>query len=200
MLKVKARWSGFTGSPGYSVFYFREWTDGTYQPTAAEATACAVKVRTLFDQLKTVLPPTVKVQVDSDVEIIEDTNGKLVDVRSATAQAVVTGTATNTAYSAASGAVLGWQTAGVRNGRRVRGRTFIVPLTAGAYDTDGTLLSTHHTTLTTAASNFVFDTADTPTFGVFQRPSAPGATDGAWTFATGSRVPDTVAILRSRRD
>jgi hypothetical protein len=200
MAKVKARWSGFTGSPGYSNFYFREWTDGTHVVTAEEATAAVAKVRAFFDLMKTGLPPVVSIQVDPEVEVVEDTTNTIQGVVAATPVAVVTGTASAPSYAAAVGAVFTWHTNGVRNGRRVRGRTFIVPMASSVFDTNGTINSGWMTNLGLCGSNMIADDAATPTFGVYSRPSGPGATDGSWTVATGFRVPDMSAVLRSRRD
>lgn len=200
MLKVKARWHGFTGSPGYSNFFFREWSDGSYTPTTAEASAAVAKVHNFFDSLKTGLPPVVNVQVEQEVEVIEDTNGQISSILTAAAKPNVVGTATTAQYSAASGACITWLTGGVRNGRRVRGRTFLVPLSNVIYDVNGTLSATWLQNIQYSASILTTDDASTPTFGVYSRPSGPGATDGTWQIATGSRVPDMAAVLRSRRD
>ena len=200
MLKVKARWHGFTGSPGYSNFFFREWSDGSWAPTTAEATAAAGKVRTFFDAVKGIFPPVVNIQVESDVEIIEDTNGSLVNVLTAATQTGVVGTNVNTGYSAPTGAVVNWLTGGVRNGRRVRGRTFLVPISAGAFETNGSLGNSWITTIQTAGNAMMAADPAAPDFGVYSRPSVKGATDGAFQIATGTRVPDMAAVLRSRRD
>lgn len=200
MLKVKARWHGFTGSPGYSNFFFREWSDGNYVPTQAEAAGCTGKVWNFFDAIKLAFPPVVNIQVESDVEVVNDTDNQLITVLNDGGRPNIVGTSGGTNYSAASGAVIGWQTGSVRNGRRVRGRTFLVPTSAAVFDINGTLTSSWVTTLQNAAAAMVAPAANSPDFGIYCRPSSPTVNDGAWFLATGARVPDMAAVLRSRRD
>lgn len=199
MVRVKARWSGFTGSPGYSNFYFREFSDGAWEPTAAEADQCMGKIHTFFDSMKLIFPPNVRIQVMNDCEVINDANGELQNVLTPASRAVIAGTSGAANYSAATGAVITWRTGNVRNGRRVRGRTFLVPCATVAYDLDGSLQNSTITTLNTAANALIAGTG-TPDLHVWSRPSAPGAADGVSYVVTSQNTPDKVAVLRSRRD
>ena len=99
------------------------------------------------------------------------------------------------AYSATSGACITWRTATVVNNKLVRGRTFIVPLSGGSYQSDGTLATSTITTIRTAA-NALLNSTD-QTFVVWSRPKddAPGQT----AVATMALVTDQAAVLRSRR-
>lgn len=200
MVKVKVRWHGFTGSPGYSNFFFREWSDAGYVPSVAEASNSAAKVHQFFDAIKGIFPPVVNIQVEGDAEVINDTDGQLVTAFSIGPFANLQGGAAAANYSAATGAVVSWQTGGVRNGRRVRGRTFLVPTSSDIFDNTGSLTSAAVASVTAAANTLVAPAANSPDMGVYARPSAPGANDGAWFVATGARVPDMAAVLRSRRD
>lgn len=200
MLKVKARWHGFTGGPGYSNFFFREFSTGQWAPTATEATQAVDRTKAFFQQIGGLMPPVVNVQVESECEVIEDTDGSLVDVVQAASTNNVAGSSSNSNYSAATGAVVSWGTGSVRNGRRVRGRTFLVPLSSAVFDSNGTLTQPAVDNISTAATNMVSGANPGPDFGIYCRPTSPVATDGAWFVATSSRVPDMGAILRSRRD
>lgn len=199
MLRVKVRWHGFTGSPGYSNFFFREWSDAGYVPSVAEASNSAAKVHQFFDAIKGIFPPVVNIQVEGDVEVINDTNNELQTAFSVGPFANLTGGAAAANYSAATGAVVSWQTGGVRNGRRVRGRTFLVPTSSGAFDVDGSLVSSWATNLATYANTLISNTPG-PELGIWARPTAPGAEDGEWAVVTAATVPDMAAVLRSRRD
>lgn len=197
LLKVTTRWSGFTGSPGYSNFYFRDFTSG--EPTDVDADAAADRLDTFWVAVKGLFPAAVNVTVQSEVQVIEDTTGELKNVLSAGSRASIAGSAAANGYSAASGVVINWRTGGVRNGRRVRGRTFLVPCATVAYDLDGSLQNSTITTLNTAANALIAGTG-TPDLHVWSRPSAPGAADGVSYVVTSQNTPDKVAVLRSRRD
>ena len=54
LLKVTTRWSGFTGSPGYSNFYFRDFTSG--EPTDVDADAAADRLDTFWVAVKGLFP------------------------------------------------------------------------------------------------------------------------------------------------
>lgn len=198
IIRVKARWSGFNGGPGYTVLHFRDFSSG--EPTNADATGAAARTRTFFDAFKAYLPLVVSVTVESAVDVIEETTGELVGSLSADTQAPVVGTSQPTQpFSAAVGAVLTWRTNGIRNGRRIRGRSFLVPLSSQAFGANGGLTSGTVTALSTAASALI-DGAGSPDLGVYARPTGPGATDGIWYAATAYSVPNAGAVLRSRRD
>lgn len=201
ILRVKTRWSGFNGAPGYTVMHFRDFAGdgaGGTDPGAGDAAAAVAKVRSFIGVVGSHVPPVVQLQVEGDVDLIDAETGELQDTFSVTAPSLVTGVG-GTAYSAASGAVVNWRTGGVRRGRRVRGKSFLVPLSNSSYGTNGQLLPTVQSALQTAATTLAGSTS-TPDLGVFTRPSSSGATDGSFFVCTGATVPSLAAILRSRRD
>lgn len=196
--RVTSRWTGFTGAPGFTVLHFRDF--GGTDITVPDAQAAVDRVYTFFNAIKSLLPAQVTVQVQGEVEAIDEPTGALQDVLVATAPAAVVGTAiSSNSYAAAVGGVVSWRTGVVRNARRIRGRTFLVPLTTTAFDNTGTLTSTALTTLN-AAATALRDTTSIADLGIYARPTAPGATDGLWALVTGHQVPDMGAVLRSRRD
>lgn len=200
-MRVKIRWSGFTGAPGYTVLHYRDFDaagGGGGNVTAASAQGAADRASSFASQIRSLVPSIVTMAVENDVDVLEDTTGELVTSFGVTGALSFTGSGAG-AFSAPVGAVVNWRTGGVRNGRRVRGRSFIVPLAAGAFGTDGQLLPASVTTLQTAATAAVNQTG-TPDLGVYARPTAVGATDGAWFVATSASVPRLGAVLRSRRD
>lgn len=196
-MKVTAAWSGFVGAPGYSNFYWQD--DAPEGSWEAGAVAAGTAVDTFFKAIKAYFPSQVIWKVQNDVPVIEDTTGEMVDVLSAGNYANIVATGGTASYSAASGAVVTWRSGGVRNGRRVRGRTFLVPTSTAIYDTDGTLHATGTGIIQNAATAMI-NTTGGLSLGVWARPTGPTATDGQWYPALTASVPDKVAILKSRRD
>lgn len=112
----------------------------------------------------------------------------------ATTPSVVTGTGAGN-YAGNAGAVIHWLTTGVNQGRRIRGRTFIVPIVSAAYDATGSLSTTFITTLTTAGN--VLIAANPGLINVWSRPR-PGRSGSQFSISS-CRVPDLAVSLRSRR-
>lgn len=192
LFRVKARWTGFSGAPGYNVFHFDAATEGA----GPDAQACVDALRTFYTALVGRLPSAVRIDIEGTVEIIEESTGTLTSFVQVTPGASIVGTATG-GFSSATGACINWITDGVRNGRRLRGRSFIVPLGGTSYDSDGTLGGPTLTALQDAANALAESPVDLQVYG---RPSSAGAADGYAEGVTSTRVADKTAILRSRRD
>lgn len=189
--RVTAQWSGFTGAPGYSNFHFSPFTGG------GDVDQEIGRVRSFFSDIISVMPSDMSVQVSSTVELIDEETGVLegyLEGEEVSSVSPATGTPD---YAGPVGAVINWLTNTVNNGRRVRGRTFIVPIRSTSYEGDGTLTSDALSTLRDAASDFVQDEFESG-FVVWSRPR--NGAGGLAAPVTGSRVPDLAAVLRSRRD
>jgi hypothetical protein len=196
LAKVTINWTGFIGAPGYSNLYWRNSTPGVINQAVVDNAAS--KVDAWIQAWKPMIPNAAVLQTDPTVEEIDDTNGNLVAFWTATTAAAQAGTAGGTVeYAAASGACVNWYTNTVRNSRRIRGRTFMVPL-AGAFDTNGTFNTTDLTAMRAAATTLHAATGDARLV-VWSRPSAPGATDGQSAEVTFATIPDVGAVLTSRR-
>lgn len=193
LYRIKARWTGFTGSPGYSVFHF----DIPTSPNPTDAQTHVNNVREFFQDMQAYYPSSVRINVERSVEVIDQPTGQLESMLTVPTDPGVVSGADTGPYSAAVGACVTWDTTGIRNGRRVRGRTFVVPLGSGAYGTDGTLSGTFITQIQSATLRL---TSGGFAFCIFARPSGPGATDGDSYSVTGARIADKTAVLRSRRD
>lgn len=180
--RVRAVWQNWPGAPGYSTFYF----DGNDSGRAAA-------VQIFFDAVKAYLPIGLTVSVQGEGDIINDTDGHITGSWSETTPAVVTGTASG-AYSGPSGAVIHWLTGGVIGTRRVRGRTFLVPL-ANAFESNGTIGSTPLTTLGSAANGLI--TNPNNSLMVWVRPGPKG--NGSSHIVSSARLPDLAVVMRSRR-
>lgn len=197
ILRVKARWSGFTGAPGYSIFHFRDFTSEGFTPD--EAAGAAARVRAFFSAASPYLPNTVGVTVEGEAEVIDIDSGEMVDVVAAGTHAIVNGSAgPGIGYAAPVGAVVSWRTNTVRNGRRMRGRTFLVPLSVAAYEQNGTLVAGAVTALNTAATGLRDNSIGLDLCIYGRPPKLVGA--GTYGPVIGHTVPDMAAVLSSRRD
>lgn len=185
LARVNCAWQSWPGAPGVSTFYL--------DPTPAQATIDSI--RTFFNALITLLPSGLTINVPSSGDEISEATGSISGQWSvATTPTTVTGTGAG-AYAGNAGAVVHWLTQGIVANRRVRGRTFIVPLIATAYDTAGSLSTSALSTISTAANALV--AANPGLINVWSRPR-PGLS-GTQNAVTSTRVPDLAVSLRSRR-
>lgn len=150
---------------------------------------------TAFTTLAPAIPTGVTITVPGTGDQIEDTTGILEDVWTAPGGSTISCSGSASA-AAGVGACVGWITGGIVAGRRLRGRTFVVPLTSTAYDTTGTITTPALGTITDFANQIIAAGG----FGVWHRPTAPGAADGNSYGVLSARIRDKVAYLGTRRD
>lgn len=201
ILRVRSEWTGFNGAPGFTNLFFRDFTTdgpGGTTGTVENATAAVERVRNFFGGLAQLLPDDVTITPDSNVDLLEDSTGELLDSFTSTSGGAIQGTDTG-GYQAAGGACITWRTGGIRNGRRIIGRTFLVPMAGSLFNTTGQIIPSVQQIIQTQA-NQLLNPAGTPDLGIYARPTAPGAADGQWTVARAASVPSRGSILRSRRD
>lgn len=200
-MRVTARWTGFQGAPGYSNFHFTTdagLIDGGIFGDAAvsAATTAAQRVADAFSAIAGRLPEDVDIRINTEVEVLDSDSGQIIGMIDRDTVNVDQPSGSG-GYSAASGAVVNWNTRDYRFGRRIRGRTFLVPLVASAYEDDGSLNPAALNTLQGFGEAIVGD-AGGPEFGVWSRPRSGAG--GVFATATSFSIPDMAAILRSRRD
>ena len=154
-------------------------------------------MRTFFDSIKAYLPGAADVKVQRVYQVINDVNGNILsEANLASDPLVVNGAGGSTAYAAPAGMCVNWETGTFNaNGRRVRGRTYLVPLVSFT-EADGSVSSTPLGAVTAAATAAL---GGTGSLGVWTRPS-PGGSDGTFSIAISALVKDKVAVLTSRRD
>lgn len=186
-------WSGFSGAPGYTNLHFLDPDEIT--ETGANETS--VRNRAFWQAISVYLPIGVTVTMPAFLEHIDTGSGELIAEVPWAQGAAVNGSSSSN-YSSATGGCITWRTVGVVNGRKLRGRTFLVPLGNGTFDTNGTLLAAVVTGMTTAGNNLANATTGID-LAVWHRP-APGGTDGIAAGVTSCSVTDKTAVLRSRRD
>lgn len=193
--RVRVVSSGYSGGPGLSQFFFLPVT-GTEFDQAGIDKAC-LDVRQLFLDCASVFATGWQAQVDTEVVIFDSASGDLTNVMAAASTAVVAG-AGNAQGPAPAGACLRWLTGGIIKGRRLSGRTFLVPLASSAYEANGTLAPSPLITIRDAGTKLA--TAAGSTLVVWHRPNGATGAAGSALPVNGAALTDKVAVLRSRRD
>lgn len=175
--------------------------DNTTGLDQAGADALVDAVGDFWDTFVSRLPIGVTVTVDPVINDLDDDDGTLLSTIAGAPHAATNG-ANNQASSAAGvGARARWQTNGVRNGRRVIGTTFIVPLSADQYEVNGTLGSSTITAIVNAGNALIgLASVAGHQMVVWSRPSGPGLANGIIHPVTGCNAPDKVAWLRTRKE
>lgn len=189
--RVTAQWQGFPGAPGYSNFHFSGFTGG------ADADAMRGRVRAFFAEISTRLPAGATITIQPTVEVFEESTGELTGYVDGEAAMSVSGPTSANTYAGPTGAVVNWLTNTVNQGRRVRGRTFLVPLAVTVYEADGTLSASSLQLIRDGAAALTEGDFNSE-FVIWSRPRDGGA--GVLAPVVGYRVPDMAAVLRSRRD
>lgn len=196
IIRLTVNWTGFLGAPGYTNLHFRDFTAGAIDQAMVDG--AVTKLDTWLDAWIPVVPTVASFTINPAVEILEETTGVLTNYMTATPDGARVGTSTGV-YVGGTGACINWYTNVVRNGRRLRGRTFMVPLGLQAMTNDGTIDDTRLATLRTASTTLINATGSGD-LGVWARPTTPGGSDGEWAVATVATINDKMAQLRSRRD
>jgi len=196
LYRAKMTWTGFVGSPGYTNMYFLD--PDPISASGLEQTA--VRLHNFWDAIDGYLPSSVRINLPTVLEEVATATGELLAEHPFEPGTVIAGSGT-ASFASPAGACINWNTAGLINGRRIRGRTFIVPMHDGGYQSDGTLADAARTAIANAANTYANAGPGLGIDGaIWHRPSGPGASDGAAAGITSATVRDRVAILRSRRD
>lgn len=189
--RYRCEWGGVRGGAALSTFY------------SAAAADISTELGVFFNAIKGALPNSISITVPDTGDVINDANGELTGVWTGGEQTIVLGTSSD-AYSAPSGAIFEWLTPGIVAGRRVRGKTFLVPITVTNYDAVGTISASSLGIFQAAAATLVDQAGDN--MRVWSRPFEPKLGDdrpartGSSYPVVAQRVPDKSVILRSRRD
>jgi hypothetical protein len=152
-------------------------------------------VHDAYFAMRSALPASVVLTIHGSGDVIDDATGDLVRAWSTGPDQTVLGSSTDTS-AAGVGACVTWHTGQIVNARRLRGRTFLVPLSTFAYDAQGTLTTAQQTALNAFGTAMV----GTTTLGVWHRPTTPGGSDGTSGGVISYTLRDHVAFLGSRRD
>lgn len=194
--RVSVAWQGWPGAPGVSQFYYGTALGDL--PTQGNIDA----LRTFFNSLVGSLPAGLTISVPKTGDRINEVDGKIIGTWDVPVQPLVVNGAGAGNYAGNAGAVCHWLTPTVVAGRRVRGRTFLVPLISTAFDATGSLSTTFINTLQNAAQALVAQPDGAPT--IWARPfidpkGVKPARPGSRAQVTSFRVPDLAVSQRSRR-
>jgi hypothetical protein len=184
------RLTGFPGGDGFSTFY------------ATPGGSFMSALRTFWAAMAPSMGQGITISFPSSGDTIDDTTGHLTGSWSGSTLTDVTTPAT-AKYASGVGVAINWLSSAIvpigsssKTAHRLRGRTFVVPVTAAAYDGDGTLLSSYLTPIQAGADALVI--AGATFFKVWHRP-AVGASDGMSGQVNAAKIHDRVAFLSSRR-
>jgi hypothetical protein len=193
--RIRVVHQGYTGGPGLTQFHFA--LDGDAVPAQADLDKAALAVRQFFMDFGSQLADGWTGMVDTEVDIFDMQTGALTNVRSVASQTALTGSG-GAQGPAPVGLCVKWATADIVKGRRLSGRTFIVPMALTAFERDGTI-SPGVVTMLQAAGTKLAVTSGAPLV-VWHRPVGHPGTGGSASRVTSASVKDQVAVLRSRRD
>lgn len=186
--EYRAIWNVPGGGTGYSVFHFNDPGD------AGDAQDAANAIRIFFAAIVTLLPDDVTITFDNEMRVLNPSTGTLTGVFPVSPPASVVGSGVGT-WANAVGTVVTWDTGSIVGGRRLRGRTFIVPLIGTAYDNAGTIASASIVTLFNAA-----DTLRTNLLAAVMPLAVWSRAHGQIALVQSASVNDRTAVLRGRRD
>lgn len=195
-IRIKINWTGFVGSPGYTNLNFERINEGAW--TQPDVDAAVTKVQTWLASVRLIQPPVVISGIDPAVSEHDEQTGDIVSFWTATPAAAAAGTNVGTAFTSGTGYCINWQTGGVRNGRRVRGRTFVVPITGSMYESNGSFINAEVASWRAQAITLASDTNGVR-LGIFAHTPNALIPDGGIYDVTGVSINDRPAFLTSRR-
>lgn len=180
-------WSGSPGLPGYTQFH-QEVTGSI----SVQAQAAQNAIYTFFAGLAGLIPADITIVVDPVYQVADVVTGEVTTEDSVTTPlAGITGGYVSN-WSAQVGVMVEWLTAAFIDGRRLRGRTYLVPL-GNTSDDDGTLPGGTLSTIRSEAATLL---AAGTGLVVWHRPVAGAG--GQIAPISSAVVRDHAAILRSR--
>lgn len=180
--RVKVNWTGWPGAPGVSTFYV--------STTITDLTP----LKTFFSAVSAYIPTAVVLDFPNVGDVVEEATGLITGAWAGPAVTSQSCTGSGN-YAGNAGAVINWRTTLLVAGRRVKGRTFLVPLVTTAYDSGGSLSAGFISSVNAAAAALITGWAGGLKVWSRPRPTIAGAQA---TVLTGT-VPDLAVSLRTRR-
>lgn len=191
VLEYRPQWQVPGGDAGVTVLHGRG-TTGTPAGTAAQD--LADRARAFLAGIAGSMPDDVQLTFPGEVLDRDTATGVLTAVHAINPPAAVSGSQVG-GYAAPVGARVHWHTSAIVSGRRLQGRTFIVPLVSGAFASDGTLVEATRDALKAVAETYIDSGVN-----AWVEASVWSPTHGIQADITSVTVPDQAAVLRSRRD
>jgi hypothetical protein len=158
---------------------------------ATSRTAMAAAIRAFLNAFASQYPSGMSWTFPSESATVDVATGQVTAWHSLTPPASISGSAGGS-YAAGVGFRVDWLSTGIHLGRRVKGRTYVVP--SVTYESNGTVTESIRSTALTAANTLVtaLNTAghDLVVYSAVARAAYP---------VQGAIVPDRVAWLRTRK-
>lgn len=200
---VRTAWSGTSGGPGVTQIALLGASGGIWNPGGEQTAVNAM--RAFWDSIKALFPDELVLTVSPVVDYYNTQTGVLLGSNIAATPPTSVGGTSGAAYAGGAGFKVAWETGQIRDGRRVRGATYVVPAASTIFSGTGTVGSASRTTVNTAAATFISAiTAGTMSVGVWSRPREATETleerAGAAYQASSGVCSTKSAILRGRRD
>lgn len=184
LVRVRTVWTGTPlVGPTVSTFYFDEIHVGF-----------VADLHTFWAAVGNRFPPGITWTTDNVGDLIDVATGELSGTWTDGVPSIISSSGAGS-FAQGVGARATWLTSGIRNGRRVKGSTFLVPLTTACYQSDGTIDGAVLGSLSTAAGALV--TNSTGEMRIYSRPT--DTEPGQDNVVVGGVCPDKVSWLRSRR-
>lgn len=189
-LQYKVLWSIPNAGPSVTVLHFRD-------QGAPNAATIPPYIRAFFAEIASRLPNDVTISFDTEVTLIDTATGQLTSAFPVESPAPVAGTHSGT-WAAGAGYRLVWSTQSIRNGRRVRGSTFLVPMSGAQFDAGGKPSAAGQAAVNSAAQTMLTGLGLLSTdLVVYSRPK-PGMPGEQHVVGAGS-VSDVAGTLRGRK-
>jgi len=151
--------------------------------------------KTFWTTLAGQCPVGLTATIPNEGEVLDDNDGTIVSSWSVGVPGSAVG-AGATGYAQGVGARIVWQTAGLAGGRHVRGTTYVVPMLASAWESDGTMRGVVVDALLSAGTALTGALGAGRMVILTRRTADHSGTSHA---VTGVVVPDKASWLRSRR-
>jgi hypothetical protein len=211
IMRVRTVFTYGAGSPGLMTHYFSNGTGVDFSPSEADAQVAVDRVRDMMLTSPTIWPTSFTWGVSGEVDVLLDTTGEVQDQLGVTARS---GAGTNTfpLGPLPVGLLLVASTNAFVSGRRLRGRTYFVPVNAGSVTTAAPTAGTKEAVV--ACGNALLAEGTTGIFPVVwsrprpatavgpHRPAGPAraARVGSSARAVSYSTPSKFVVLTSRRD
>lgn len=180
--RIRTVFTGVAGTPWYSNMYM--------QGNADTVSGAGGHVADFWSTIDLYILNDVTWTVESEVAIINDATGQVTEVAD-WAGATGVGESSDVPLPFATQGLINWNTGVFRNGRQVRGKTFVPGLVQSA-NAEGNLNAAVRSLIAGAAAELITDRNGT--FAVY---SPTGATS---VLISSANVPSKFAVMRSRRD
>lgn len=190
---IKSVWTGGPSAPGITQFVVRD-------TGAVNFGGALAAVRQFWEDCKGGLPVNHQITVLPQIDTYSEQSGTLTGTTTYSPAPAPTNGANAGPWAAGVGVRVDWDTDAINRGRRVSGRTYLVPYATANFDTDGSVVETVRSGLLGFAQAFIasMQTNQAP-LCIWSRPSTAYPV-GAIHEVADAKIPDKAAILRSRRD